>query len=186
MVAKLGNRLCRKTLVSRTGNIYFSSLVFYSALAPYELQTHHKRDGRAVGGAVRALQLYEHVPAVLLLTRLFRIFLLPKKTRNNLISVRKSTKVDKKRASRQQCKNVLRCVEAYKDLGDVVDFSLRFHRHVDIVVDQAGSMISNLLRSTVCRCVEFISTMCVTRVRSIITLRLEKSPPIVLNELQKH
>ena len=62
----------------------------------------------------------------------------------------------------------LRFVEVYRDLGVVVDSSLRFHRHVDIVVGKAGSMISNLLRSTVCRSVEFMLTLWVTHVRSII------------------
>ena len=50
-------------------------------------------------------------------------------------------------------------LEVYKNLSVVADFSLRFHRHVYIVVRKAVSMISNLLRSTVFRSVEFMLTL---------------------------
>ena len=44
----------------------------------------------------------------------------------------------------------LQFVKVYKDLGVYVDVKLRFHEHVNLVVGRASSMMSNLLRCTVC------------------------------------
>ena len=72
----------------------------------------------------------------------------------------------------------------------LVDSGFKFHRHVDFIVGRAGSMMNNLLRSTVCRSIGFMVTLWVTHIRPLIEPILksfaQKSPPIVSNELQKH
>ena len=37
----------------------------------------------------------------------------------------------------------------YSDLGVIVDSGFKFHRHVDYIVGRGGSIINNLLRSTI-------------------------------------
>ena len=59
-------------------------------------------------------------------------------------------------------------VVKFRDLGVIVDESLRFHAHVDLVVGRTSSMITNLLRSTVCRDSEFMMTLWVSHVRPLI------------------
>ena len=56
----------------------------------------------------------------------------------------------------------------YRDLGVTVDSRLRFHDHVDIVVGRVSSMISNLLRSTVCRSPLFMTTLWVSHIRPLL------------------
>ena len=56
----------------------------------------------------------------------------------------------------------------YKDPGIYVDIRLRFYEHVNLVVGQAGSMISNLLRCTVCRSTEFMVSLWVWHVRTLL------------------
>ena len=53
-------------------------------------------------------------------------------------------------------------------MGVIVDALLRFHNHVDLVVGRTSSMINNLLRSTVCRGKEFMTTLWVSHVRPLI------------------
>ena len=62
----------------------------------------------------------------------------------------------------------LEFVRSYRDLGVYVDVALRFHSHINIIVGRTGAMISNLLRSTVCRDSEFMVTLWVTHVRPLI------------------
>ena len=62
----------------------------------------------------------------------------------------------------------LKYVSTYRDLGVIVDVRLRFHSHVDVVVGKTGGMLSNLLRSTVCRDAEFMVTLWVSHIRPII------------------
>ena len=59
-------------------------------------------------------------------------------------------------------------VDSYKDLGVTIDSGLKFHAHVNAVIGKAGAMINNLLRSTVCRSVEFMLTLYVSHIRPII------------------
>lgn len=61
----------------------------------------------------------------------------------------------------------LQFVRGYKDLGVKVDSVMRFHGHIDLVCGRVGSMISNLLRSTVCRSVEFMVSLWVSHVRPL-------------------
>ena len=62
----------------------------------------------------------------------------------------------------------LETVLSYKDLGIRVDSSLRFHSHIDAVVCKAGGLMCELLRSTVCRSVEFMLTLFASHIRPII------------------
>ena len=50
----------------------------------------------------------------------------------------------------------------------LVDSGFKFHRHVDFIVGRAGSMMNNLLRSTVCRSIGFMVTLWVTHIRPLI------------------
>ena len=59
-------------------------------------------------------------------------------------------------------------VHKYRDLGVIVDSTLRFHSHIDCIVGRTGSMINNLLRSTLCRSVDFMVTLWVSHVRPLI------------------
>ena len=62
----------------------------------------------------------------------------------------------------------LKCVHAHKDLGVTVDSTLRFHDHVRVTVQKAGGLANNLLRSTVCRNADFMSSIFVSHVRPLI------------------
>ena len=59
-------------------------------------------------------------------------------------------------------------VKSYKDLGVVVDDKLRFHGHVRKIVNSAGGLISELLRSTVCRDPKFMVQLFASHIRPII------------------
>ena len=62
----------------------------------------------------------------------------------------------------------LSSVVVYRDLGVLVDSGFKFHRHVDFIVGRAGSMMNNLLRSTVCRSISFMVTLWVSHIRPLI------------------
>ena len=62
----------------------------------------------------------------------------------------------------------LEYVKSHRDLGVVVDDSLRFHIHINSVVRKAGALMGNLLRATKCRAREFMVTLFVSHVRPII------------------
>ena len=64
--------------------------------------------------------------------------------------------------------NCLEYVNSYKDLGVIIDPSLRFHIHVRTVAAKAGGMVGELLRSTVCRSPNFMITLFVAHIRPII------------------
>ena len=68
----------------------------------------------------------------------------------------------------------LEFVNSYRDLGIVVDSSLKFHAHIDLIAGRVGSMMSNLLRSTVCRSRDFMVTLWVSHIRPLI----KRSPPL--------
>lgn len=62
----------------------------------------------------------------------------------------------------------LSVVQCYKDLGVKVDPKLRFHNHVRSAAGKAGGLMSEFLRSTVCRDQEFMVSLFVIHVRPII------------------
>ena len=62
----------------------------------------------------------------------------------------------------------LKCVNSHKDLGVVVDTSLRFHSHVRTTAQKAGGLASGLLRATVCRSAEFMVSLFVAHIRPLI------------------
>ena len=64
--------------------------------------------------------------------------------------------------------HLLQFVESYKDLGVIVDSSLRFHQHIRLLTAKAGGLMGELLRSTVCRTREFMLTLFVSHIRPII------------------
>ena len=55
-------------------------------------------------------------------------------------------------------------VEVYKDLCVMVDSRHRFHTHVDLIVWRAGTMMNNLLRSTICRSRDFMVTLWISHI----------------------
>ena len=63
---------------------------------------------------------------------------------------------------------LLQYVESYKDLGVIVDSSLRFHQHIRALSAKAGGLMGELLRSTVCRSKEFMLSVFVSHIRPII------------------
>ena len=62
----------------------------------------------------------------------------------------------------------LEFVTSYRDLGVVVDCSLRFHVHINIVVGRAGALMGDLLRGTVCRSRDFMVSLFISHIRPII------------------
>ena len=62
----------------------------------------------------------------------------------------------------------LQYVDSYKDLGVIVDTSLRFHQHIRVLTGKAGGLMGELLRSTVCRTKEFMVTIFVSNIRPLI------------------
>ena len=59
-------------------------------------------------------------------------------------------------------------VPQYKDLGVWVDSKLKFHHHIRVTVGKASALMSELLRSTVCRDTEFMVTLYVSHIRPIV------------------
>ena len=55
-----------------------------------------------------------------------------------------------------------------RDLGILIDSSLRFHAHVRQMVAKASGLPNNLLRSTLCRSKEFMSNLFVAHVRPLL------------------
>ena len=53
-------------------------------------------------------------------------------------------------------------------IGVYVDVNLRFHEHVNLEVGRASSMISNLLRCTVCRSAELMVSFWVSHIRPLL------------------
>ena len=62
----------------------------------------------------------------------------------------------------------LEFVESQRDLGVVVDSSLKFHSQVRNVVHKASGLSSNLLRSTVNRSPEFMIALFISHIRPIL------------------
>ena len=59
-------------------------------------------------------------------------------------------------------------VQSYRDLGVVIDPSLKFHLHINCVVGKAGSLMGELLRGTVCRSREFMVALFVSHIRPLL------------------
>jgi len=64
--------------------------------------------------------------------------------------------------------HVLEFVSTYRDLGVIVDTKLRFHAHVNTVVGKAGALMGDLLRSTICRSMDFMVSLFVSHVRPLL------------------
>ena len=62
----------------------------------------------------------------------------------------------------------LSVVDTYKDLGIKIDPKLKFHNHVRAVVGRAGGLMSEFLRSTVCRAPDFMVSLFAIHIRPII------------------
>ena len=62
----------------------------------------------------------------------------------------------------------LELVEKHRDLGVVVDQTLKFHVHVDVTVRKASGLANCLLRSTVCREESFMVSLFVSHIRPIL------------------
>ena len=58
-------------------------------------------------------------------------------------------------------------VHSHRDLGVLVDPSLRFHGHVDSLVRKASGLANNLLRSTICRTRGFMVTVFMSHIRPL-------------------
>ena len=59
----------------------------------------------------------------------------------------------------------LKSASIYKDLGVWVDNKLKFHHHARVVAGRAGGIMSNLLRSTVCREANFMISLYTSHIR---------------------
>ena len=62
--------------------------------------------------------------------------------------------------------SILLFVDSYKELGITIDSGLKFHAHTHHVIGKAGTLIDNLLRSTVCRFVDFMMILYISYFRS--------------------
>ena len=58
--------------------------------------------------------------------------------------------------------------QSHRDLGVIVDCSLRFHSHVNMVAGKSSALSNQLLRSTVCRDRDFMVSVFVAHIRPII------------------
>ena len=58
-------------------------------------------------------------------------------------------------------------VDSYKDLEITIDSGLKSHVDINAVIGKSGAMINNLVRSTVCRSVEFLLTLYISYFRPI-------------------
>ena len=61
----------------------------------------------------------------------------------------------------------LEFVSSHRDLGVVVDCRLRFHQHINMVVNKARGLVSQLLRETVCRKRKFMVTLFISHIRPL-------------------
>ena len=62
----------------------------------------------------------------------------------------------------------LKLVKSHRDLGVLIDSSLKFHMHVSDVVRKSSGLANQILRSTVCRSKEFMVTLFLSHIRPII------------------
>ena len=62
----------------------------------------------------------------------------------------------------------LKLVKTHRDLGVLIDSSLRFHPHVAEVVRKSSGLANQILRSTVCRSPIFMITLFISHIRPIL------------------
>ena len=62
----------------------------------------------------------------------------------------------------------IRFVESHCDLGVTVDSSLKFHLHIQTIVNKAAGLMSNILRSTLCRSASFMIPIYKTYIRPLL------------------
>ena len=62
----------------------------------------------------------------------------------------------------------LRLVEFHRDLGIVVDHTLKFHRHINTLVCKASGLANQLLRATICRDGDFMVALFVSHIRPLL------------------
>ena len=62
----------------------------------------------------------------------------------------------------------LKLTRTHRDLGVLVDSSLRFHPHVAEIVRKSSGLSNQLLRSTVCRSKNFMITLFISHIRPIL------------------
>ena len=58
--------------------------------------------------------------------------------------------------------------DSFKDLGILIDSSLKFHLHISEVCRKANGVANSILRGTVCRSPEFMRQVFITHIRPII------------------
>ena len=59
-------------------------------------------------------------------------------------------------------------VQSHRDLGVIVDPSLRFHDHVNDIVRKSSGLSNGLLRSTVCRSRDFMLSVFISHIRPLL------------------
>lgn len=64
--------------------------------------------------------------------------------------------------------NPIKLVLSHRDLGVIVDSSLKFHHHIMKIVNKASALVNQLLRNTVCRSPNFMTVLFVSHVRPIL------------------
>ena len=62
----------------------------------------------------------------------------------------------------------LEFVNLYRDLGVLIEPSLKFHKHVQLITCRGSAMVDQLLRGTICRTKSFMTTIFVAHVRPIL------------------
>lgn len=62
----------------------------------------------------------------------------------------------------------LKLVNTHRDLGVLVDSSLRFHPHIAEIVRKSSGLANQLIRSTVCRSPKFMVTLFISHLRPIL------------------
>ena len=62
----------------------------------------------------------------------------------------------------------LNLVRTHRDLGVLIDSSLRFHPHVAEVVRKSSGLANQLIRNTVCRSLKFMTTLFISHIRPIL------------------
>lgn len=64
--------------------------------------------------------------------------------------------------------HVLSLVSSHRDLGVLVDCSLRFHLHIRNIVNKASGLAANLLKTTLCRSQHYMITLYKSHIRPLL------------------
>ena len=62
----------------------------------------------------------------------------------------------------------MKLVNTHRDLGVLVDSSLRFHPHIAEIVRKSSGLANQIIRSTVCRSPKFMVTLFISHLRPIL------------------